>query len=65
MVIMTIHQPGSQLFRLFDKIVLLSAGHLAFSGSAYSLLDFFESLGHKCPNFANPLDYFSKFTAHG
>lgn len=41
-VICTIHQPSSELVALFDKLVLLAEGRVAYAGSAKGALSFFE-----------------------
>ncbi|KAI8435267.1 hypothetical protein MSG28_003606 [Choristoneura fumiferana] len=62
-VICTIHQPSSELVALFDKLVLLAEGRVAYAGSAKGALGFFESLGYHCPITYNPTDYFIKILA--
>jgi ABC-type multidrug transport system ATPase subunit len=32
MVISTIHQPGSQIYSLFDRLILMADGHIIFQG---------------------------------
>ena len=56
-VVMTIHQPSSQIWTLFDKISFLVAGRHVFFGRRVDVLNYFESLGFKCPSFSNPADY--------
>lgn len=41
-IIITIHQPSSELFGLFDKILLIAEGRTAFLGSPTQATDFFE-----------------------
>ncbi|XP_028178626.1 protein scarlet isoform X1 [Ostrinia furnacalis] len=62
-VICTIHQPSSELMALFDRLVLLAEGRVAFAGNASGALSFFESLGYHCPLTYNPTDYFMKVLA--
>ncbi|CAH3891375.1 protein scarlet [Pieris brassicae] len=62
-VICTIHQPSSELMALFDKLVLLAEGRVAYAGNASGALGFFESLGYHCPITYNPTDYFIKVLA--
>ena len=57
-VICTIHQPSSEMWRLFDKLCLLSAGREIYFGDASESINYFRSLGHECPTFSNPADYF-------
>lgn len=41
-VILTIHQPSSELFELFDKILLMAEGRVAFLGTPSEAVDFFS-----------------------
>ena len=41
-VVCTIHQPSSESFALFDRLVLLAEGRIAYQGSANGALSFFE-----------------------
>lgn len=60
-VIMTIHQPNSDIFELFDRVLLMAEGKLVFQGStSQSRLYFQYNFGFKCPQFFNPADYFMK-----
>ncbi|KAG8366541.1 hypothetical protein BUALT_Bualt17G0090600 [Buddleja alternifolia] len=57
-VVTTIHQPSSRLFRMFDKVIVLSEGCPIYSGGANGVLDYFASIG--CVpgfNFMNPADF--------
>ena len=57
-VIVTIHQPRSALFALFDHLILLSAGNVIYDGpSGQSVVDYFGLLGFKCPDLFNPADF--------
>ncbi|KAH8725542.1 ABC transporter-like protein [Phaeosphaeriaceae sp. PMI808] len=56
-IIVTIHQPRSEIFSLFDNIVLLTRGSPAYAGSAEDCLSYFEKLGHEMPPFTNPAEY--------
>ncbi|KAL6055486.1 ATP-binding cassette sub-family G member 2-like [Balamuthia mandrillaris] len=57
-VICTIHQPRFEIFQKFDKLLLLSQGKTVYFGAANKAVDYFASLGFKCPRFRNPPDYF-------
>ncbi|KIW12024.1 hypothetical protein PV08_09298 [Exophiala spinifera] len=56
-IIMTIHQPRSEIWRLVDNIVLLSRGSPVYSGSVKQCLPHFERMGYKLPSFFNPFDF--------
>jgi len=57
-ILCTIHQPSSDIFRLFDKLTLLVQGSVAFTGVAQESMGHFEALGHPCPVDSNPTDFF-------
>ncbi|OQS04666.1 ATP-binding Cassette (ABC) Superfamily, partial [Thraustotheca clavata] len=59
-VVATIHQPSSELFDLFDRLYLLSDGQPVYNGKASEAVEFFSSLGYKCPTYTNPTDYFMR-----
>src|SRR5688500_8172763 len=50
-------QPGSNIYRLFDNVLVLSHGEMVYYGSAAESLDHFASLGYECPKNYNPADY--------
>src|SRR5438270_140016 len=56
-IIMVIHQPSSQVFESFDKLMLMSDGHMVYFGERAGMVDYLANQGFKCqPNF-NPADY--------
>ncbi|PIO70622.1 ABC transporter, ATP-binding protein, partial [Teladorsagia circumcincta] len=55
-IVCTIHQPASQLFLMFDRVMLLAGGRTAFFGTPRECIDFFEQCGHPCPHNYNPAD---------
>lgn len=57
-VIFTIHQPSSEVFALFDRILLMAEGRVAFLGQSVDALSFFSSQGLPCPANYNPADFF-------
>jgi len=66
-VVLTIHQPRSDIFRLFDRLLLLARGRIAYFGTAAKALEYFDGLPpidetqpdmFKCPDEYNPADYF-------
>ncbi|KAM3141201.1 hypothetical protein pb186bvf_006586 [Paramecium bursaria] len=57
-IIFTIHQPSSDIFMMFDRIMLLVQGKLIYQGSRDNIIDYFSSIGFKCPHQSNPMDYF-------
>lgn len=68
-ILTTIHQPRSNIYQLFDNLMLLSEGKVAYFGGAQEAVKYFNGLGFKCPNNFNPADYFidllsMNFTSH-
>ncbi|EGF83345.1 hypothetical protein BATDEDRAFT_8584 [Batrachochytrium dendrobatidis JAM81] len=57
-VLMTIHQPRTDILEQFDKIVLLSVGKCLWFGSTSGALENFKSLGYPLPEKTNPSDFF-------
>lgn len=62
-VVMTVHQPRSDVFKLFDKICLLSMGEVVYFGRGNEMVDYFGELGYPCPIYANPLDHFGNYNS--
>jgi len=57
-VITTIHSPRTDIFQLFDRVLLLSQGETVFFGDAQNMVEYFNRLGFSCPKYSNPCDYF-------
>mmetsp|Transcript_12998 Transcript_12998/g.40025 ORF Transcript_12998/g.40025 Transcript_12998/m.40025 type:complete len:644 (+) Transcript_12998:133-2064(+) len=57
-VIMSIHQPSSQIFALFDRLLLLRAGEAVYYGFANETVKHFAAAGYSCPFGYNPADFF-------
>lgn len=57
-IILTIHQPSSDIFGMFDKLLLMANGRVAFLGKPAEANDFFASLQAPCPINYNPADFF-------
>jgi ABC-type multidrug transport system ATPase subunit len=41
-IIVTIHQPSSELYSMFDKVLLIAEGRTAFLGTPAQATDFFD-----------------------
>lgn len=61
-VIMSIHQPSTATFQLFDKVLFLSKGNTIYNGPLEKLLDHFETVGHPIPPRYNPAEYVLELT---
>ena len=57
-IIATIHQPSSQIFKSFDRLLLLMEGYAIYQGSASESVKYFAEHGYQCPEYSNPADYF-------
>lgn len=58
-VIITIHQPSSQIYHQFDQVILLGMGGIQlYSGKAADSKEWFARHGYPCPDGWNPADYF-------
>ena len=57
-IIQTIHQPNSDIFEMFDRLMLLAKGKVIYFNEARLAVDYFSGIGFKCPELSNPSDYF-------
>ncbi|KAG2885028.1 Pleiotropic drug resistance protein 1 [Phytophthora cactorum] len=48
-VVISLLQPSPEVFALFDDVILLNDGYVMYHGPRDQALDYFESLGFKCP----------------
>ncbi|XDG05288.1 hypothetical protein ABKA04_004903 [Annulohypoxylon sp. FPYF3050] len=56
-IITTIHQPRSEIWDLFDNLVILSKGSPVYSGSMKECIPWFSGLGFQLPPFVNPAEF--------
>ncbi len=56
-IICSIHQPRSEIWQLFDHVLLLSKGSALYSGRSVGCLPYFENLGYILPLFVNPAEF--------
>lgn len=56
-VVVTIHQPRSEIWALFDNLILLSKGAPVYSGAVADCLPWFEAQGFHMPAFVNPAEF--------
>eukprot|EP00250_Pteridium_aquilinum_P019927 c24628_g3_i1 orf=640-2622(+) len=57
-LLVSIHQPSSEVFELFHHLCLLSSGQTIYFGERLRAQQFFEDAGFSCPPFRNPSDHF-------
>ncbi|XP_050286374.1 pleiotropic drug resistance protein 1-like [Quercus robur] len=57
-------QPPPETYDLFDDIILLSNGQIVYQGPREQVLEFFESVGFKCPQRKGVADFLQEVTSH-
>lgn len=57
-VVSTIHQPNSEIFGSFDRLMLLARGKIIYLNKASLAVDYFAGIDFQCPELSNPADYF-------
>lgn len=56
-VLFTIHQPSSEIFNAFDRLILMNQGRVMFQGPTDHIASYFKKRGHKIPKKYNPADF--------
>ncbi|KAG2502646.1 hypothetical protein JM18_009778, partial [Phytophthora kernoviae] len=56
-VVISLLQPSPEIFALFDDVVILNDDYVMYSGPREKTLDYFESLGFKCPPHRDVADF--------
>jgi len=56
-VVITIHQPSSQIFEIIDRVCFMAAGQVAYFGPTKKVPAFFASIGLIMPSFVNPAEF--------
>ncbi|KAL1551439.1 transcription factor [Salvia divinorum] len=62
-ILMSLLQPEPETYNLFDDIILISEGHLVYQGPRPHILEFFESMGFKCPERKGAADFLQEVTS--
>ena len=57
-VITTIHQPSSEIFELFNYLMILHEGQNMYYGKAENIVEYFAKKGFDMPQYNNPADFF-------
>ncbi|RVW28719.1 Pleiotropic drug resistance protein 1 [Vitis vinifera] len=58
-------QPAPETYDLFDDIILLSDSQIVYQGPREDVLDFFESMGFRCPERKGVADFLQEWTELG
>ncbi|CAN4095920.1 unnamed protein product [Withania somnifera] len=61
--VISLLQPAPETYDLFDDIILLSDGYIVYQGPREDVLDFFESMGFKCPERKGVADFLQEVTS--
>lgn len=57
-IITTIHQPSSETYELFDRLLLMANGKIVYFNEAKLAVGYFSSINYVCPDESNPADFF-------
>jgi len=55
--VVSLLQPAPETYNLFDDIILLSDGQIVYEGPREHVLEFFASVGFKCPERKGVADF--------
>ncbi|VVT56678.1 uncharacterized protein SAPINGB_P005210 [Magnusiomyces paraingens] len=56
-VIVSIHQPSTSTFDLFDEVVFLSKGRTVYNGPVKEVVEYFKNIDMEIPQYYNPAEY--------
>ncbi|KAK3118106.1 hypothetical protein QOZ80_9BG0694300 [Eleusine coracana subsp. coracana] len=56
-VVVSVHQPASRVYRMFDSVLLLSQGRCMFYGKGEDAMDYFAGVGFQPGFHVNPADF--------
>ncbi|RZC64005.1 hypothetical protein C5167_025792 [Papaver somniferum] len=61
--VISLLQPAPETYDLFDDIILISDQQIVYQGPRENVLDFFESMGFKCPERKGVADFLQEVTS--
>ncbi|CAH1425582.1 unnamed protein product [Lactuca virosa] len=61
--VISLLQPAPETYNLFDDIILLTDGKIVYQGPREKVLEFFESMGFKCPERKGVADFLQEVTS--
>lgn len=59
-VVSTIHQPSSEIFAEFDRLIIMVQGSIVYQGDSKQSMNYFSSIGFPVPPRSNPTDFYMK-----
>ncbi|KAE8682026.1 Pleiotropic drug resistance protein 2 [Hibiscus syriacus] len=62
-MVISLLQPAPETYDLFDDIILLSEGKIVYQGPREHVLEYFESVGFKCPERKGIADFLQEVTS--
>ncbi|XP_057668847.1 protein white [Diorhabda carinulata] len=62
-ILCSVHQPNSDMYNIFDKVLYLVEGRLIYLGGREAADTFFKTNGIVCPHLFNPADYYIRMTS--
>ncbi|XP_012089672.2 pleiotropic drug resistance protein 2 [Jatropha curcas] len=62
-MVISLLQPAPETYELFDDIILLSEGQIVYQGPRENVLEFFETIGFKCPERKGVADFLQEVTS--
>ncbi|KAJ9684813.1 hypothetical protein PVL29_017010 [Vitis rotundifolia] len=62
-MIISLLQPAPETYDLFDAIILQCEGQIVYQGPRENILEFFESVGFKCPKRKGVADFLQEVTS--
>ncbi|KAH6800605.1 pleiotropic drug resistance 12 [Perilla frutescens var. hirtella] len=62
-VLVSLLQPEPETYELFDDIMLISEGKIVYQGPREHVLEFFRSMGFKCPERKGVADFLQEVTS--
>ncbi|KAJ0533807.1 putative ABC-type xenobiotic transporter [Helianthus annuus] len=61
--VISLLQPAPETYDLFDDIILLTDGKIVYQGPRENVVEFFESMGFKCPERKGVADFLQEVTS--
>ncbi|AQK96511.1 ABC transporter G family member 36 [Zea mays] len=61
--VISLLQPAPETYNLFDDIILLSDGQVVYQGPREEVVEFFESVGFRCPERKGVADFLQEVTS--